>query len=135
MADDDTDGFFSAVEDRNDPDTVFVRARLLGDAERLALAVGATVLETPAADYRFRVRMTKTVWARYVADCAAGIDYDNFKNAVAARQGGARASVYSEVWGVPANFRRDDDATHAAPASNRPADGRGCGRNHAKPLL
>jgi len=100
VADDDTDGFFSAVEDRNDPDTVFVRARLLGDAERLALAVGATVLETPAADYRFRVRMTKTAWARYAADCAAGIDYDNFKNAVAARQGGARAGVYGEVWGV-----------------------------------
>ena len=95
-----TDGFFSAVEDRDDPDAVFVRARVLGDAEQLAVAVGGAVLETPAADYRFRVRMAKTDRARYVAGCTAGIDYDNFKNAVAVRQGGARAGVYGEVWGT-----------------------------------
>ena len=45
-----TDGFFSAVEDRDDDDAVFVRARVLGDAEQLAAAVGGTVLETRAAD-------------------------------------------------------------------------------------
>lgn len=93
-----TDGFFSAVEDRDDPHAVFVRARVRGDAEQLAAAVGGAVLETPAADYRFRVRMTKADWAGYVADCARAIDYDNFKNAVAQRQGRARATIYGEVW-------------------------------------
>jgi len=44
--------------------------------------------------------MTKTAWARYAADCAAGIDQDNFKNAGAAGQGGARGRVYGEVWRV-----------------------------------
>lgn len=130
-----TDGFFSAVEDRDDPDAVFVRARVLGDAEELAMAVGETVLQTPAADYRFRVRMTKTAWARYVADCAAGIDYDNFKSAVAARQGGSRAGVYGEVWGVAPRTPDAMTMPLALPPSNRPADGRGCGCNHAKPLL
>lgn len=101
-----TEGFFSAVEDRDDERGVFVRARVRGDAEQLAAAVGGTVLETPAADYLFRVRMTKTDWARYVAASATGIDYDNFKNAVAARQGAARARVYGEVWSVLFTLQR-----------------------------
>ena len=101
-----TEGFFSAVEDRDDDIAVFVRARVRGDAEQLAAAVGGTVLETPAADYRFRVRMTKTEWAGYVAACATGIDYDNFKNAVATRQGQARACVYGEIWSVLLRLQR-----------------------------
>jgi len=95
-----TEGFFSAVEDREDANAVFVRARVRGDAEQLAVAVGGSVLETPGADYRFRVRMAKADWARYIAACATEIDYDNFKNTVAARQGAPRARVYGEVWGA-----------------------------------
>lgn len=95
-----TEGFLSAVEDRDDDNAVFVRARVREDVEQLAVAVGGTVLETPTADYRFRVRMAKTAWARYVAGCATESDYDNFKNAVAAQPGGARAGVYGEVWDV-----------------------------------
>jgi hypothetical protein len=101
-----TNGFFSAVEDRDDCDAVFVRARVREDAEHMAAAVGGKVIETPTADYRFRVRMAKTDWAGYVADCASAIDYDNFKNAVAARQGPARASVYGEVWATLLELRR-----------------------------
>lgn len=95
-----TEGFYSAVEDRDDPDAVFVRSRVREDAERLADAVGETALETPDADYAFRVRVAKVDWARYLADIATEIDYDNFKNAVAARQGPVRARLYGEVWGV-----------------------------------
>ena len=40
--------------------------------------------------------MTKAEWSRYVAALATGIDYFNLKNAVAARQGPARAPVYGE---------------------------------------
>ena len=50
--------------------------------------------------------MAKADRARYVAGCAAGIDYDNFKNAVAARQGAGRARVYSEVWGTLLRLQR-----------------------------
>jgi hypothetical protein len=52
------------------------------------------LLETPDAHYLFRARVAKDVWARYAASRAEGIGYDNFKNAVAARQGGARVRVY-----------------------------------------
>lgn len=100
-----TNGFLSAVEDRDACDAVVVRARVR-DAEDMAAAVGGKVIETPAADYRFRVRMAKPDWAGYVADCARAIDYDNFKNAVAARQGPARASVYGEVWATLLRLQR-----------------------------
>ena len=93
-----TDGFFSAVEDRDDETSVFVRARAREDVQRLADALGAAVIETPDADYRFRVHLSKATWSSYVADSAAGIDYDNFKRAVAVRQGAERAHVYGEVW-------------------------------------
>lgn len=101
-----TNGFFSAVEDREDCDAVFVRARVREDAEHMAAAVGGEVIETPAADYRFRVRVAKTEWVAYIAGCASAIDYDNFKNAVAARQGPARASVYGEVWATLLRLQR-----------------------------
>lgn len=101
-----TDGFFSAVQDRNDQSFLLVRTRVRTDADQLAEAIDGAVLETPDADYRFRVRVTKDVWARYVAGLAVAIDYDNFKNAVAARQGTARARVYGEVWSVLLDLQR-----------------------------
>lgn len=72
----------------------------------MAAAVGGKVIETPSADYRFRVMVAKTEWVAYVADCASAIDYDNFKNVVAARQGPARASVYGEVWATLLRLQR-----------------------------
>lgn len=101
-----TDGFFSTVQDRDDHSAVFVRARVREDAEQLAVAVGAAMLETPAADYPFRVRVAKAEWARYVAERAHAIDYDNFKNAVASRQGTRRASMYAEIWGALRGLQR-----------------------------
>jgi hypothetical protein len=101
-----TKGFYSAVEDRDDADAVLVRSRVREDAERLAEVAGGTVLETPDADYAFRVRVAKVDWARYLADAATKIDYDNFKNAVAARQGSTRARVYGEVWGALLRLQR-----------------------------
>ena len=96
-----TEGFFSAVADRNDDDFVLVRSRAQADSERLAAALGgADVIETPDADYRWRVRLLRETWAAFVAQQAGAIDYDNFKNAVAERQGPERAHVYGGVWSV-----------------------------------
>ena len=94
-----TDGFYSAVADRDDPNTVIARSRVCDDALRLVEAVSTgEVIETPARDYRFRVHLPRDIWASYAAAAAAGIDYGNFKNAVAARQGAERARVYADVW-------------------------------------
>ena len=45
-----TDGFYSAVAQRDDPGTVIVRSRVREDAERLTEVLGTgEVLETPTA--------------------------------------------------------------------------------------
>ena len=96
-----TDGFFSAVSDRNDEGTIIVRSRVRDDAARLVNAVGVgRVTETRDSDYRFRVELPRAAWVAYVAAAAEAIDYPHFKAAVAVRQGASRAHAYADVWAV-----------------------------------
>jgi hypothetical protein len=83
-------GFFSVVEDENDHNKVFVRARDRADLAALKLD---RIIITPEADYRFRVHITKNRWARKMHELAKHIDYPNFKAAVP-----QRSELYSEVW-------------------------------------
>lgn len=108
-----TDGFYSAVQHRNDHRKVMVRARSRTDLEHLceraleaAHVQGIGPIPTPSAiemtpppaDYPCRVTISKTLWAHLLAGWSASIDYDNFKNAVVRRQGPMRARVYHDVW-------------------------------------
>lgn len=94
-----TRGFYSVVEDHSDPDRVIVRARTRGDLESLRGVVShVEIEETPERDYRFRASVHRVMWAAGVAELAMEIDYPNFKNAVAERQGSERAHLYSDVW-------------------------------------
>jgi hypothetical protein len=102
-----TEGFYSAVADSDAPDTIVVRARAREDTVRLVEAIGhGEVRETPHTDYRFRVHLPRATWAAYVASAADGIDYPNFKAAVAARQGTDRADAYRAVWAVMFAFQQ-----------------------------
>jgi hypothetical protein len=70
-----TEGFFSAVSDRNDEGTIIVRSRVRDDAARLVNAVGVgRVIETRDSDYRFRVGLPRAAWVAYVAAAAEAID-------------------------------------------------------------
>ena len=83
-------GFFSAVEDRDDSERVLVRARV---REHLAALISlhkaiikrqlfvSDIVETPSADYPFRLYVPKGLWAKLTAAMALEIDYDNFKSA------------------------------------------------------
>jgi hypothetical protein len=94
-----TRGFFSVVADRDDAGAVLVRARAREDLESLAeLVPGLEVEHTPRADYAYRARVPREVWASVVATLGTEIDYGNFKDAVARRQGLERASIYAVVW-------------------------------------
>ena len=96
-----TDGFFSAVSDRDDDRTIIVRSRVHDDAARLVNATGVgRVIETHDSDYRFRVRLPRAAWVAYVTAAAEAIDYSNFKATVAVRQGASRSHVYADVWAV-----------------------------------
>ena len=94
-----TQGFYSVVAHREDPGTLIVRGRTRDDLEALREQVpGLEPFEDPAADYRYRAYVSRSEWLAAVAQLISDVDYDNFKSAVAARQGAARAQVYGSVW-------------------------------------
>lgn len=93
-----TRGFFSAVGHRDHPDVLIVRARAREDVEALCADLGTEPVESPDADYPYRTVVGKQTFADWLRDQTVAIDYPNFKDAVADRQGLERASVYSQVW-------------------------------------
>ena len=88
-------GLLSVVQDR-DSDRLLVRARQRHLLQEIAPRPG-DVFEDQAADYPFRVFMTRKEFAEIVNEEIEGIDYDNFKNSVADR---VLAGLYSRVWSV-----------------------------------
>jgi hypothetical protein len=97
-----TIGFFSIVEKPWDRParTLTVRTRAKVDLDgfrRYCPELGEQV-EADDADYRFRAQAPKEAVANALLRLTADIDYDNFKDAVASRQGSQRAAIYSKVW-------------------------------------
>jgi len=102
-----TQGFYSVVADRGDQRRVVVRARTRGDLEALRRQIAdLEVEETPDADYRWRARVFDFEWVAAAAQLAHEVDYPNFKESVAERQGPRRASLYSSVWDVLRRLQR-----------------------------
>ena len=91
-------GFFSAVEHREKPESVMVRARFENDLEGLCMKHGIKpeVNVTPDADYRYRMTFLKSDWAEIMRREAELIDYDNFKDAV--HEGTVRDRAYMGCW-------------------------------------
>jgi hypothetical protein len=87
--------FLSAVAHRTQPDDLLVRGRVAGDIGRVFPGVIET--ETPSADYRYRATIPRKTVAAALAEQAASIDYDNFKNSVTEDD---RHDAYFETWGA-----------------------------------
>lgn len=101
-----SDGFYSAVEHRNDPNKVMVRARSVEDLTNLLDAIGANggnaeallpEKSGPYADYEWRITLPRLMWAEYCAGAAARISYDNFKTRIG-QVNPDRVYVYMNVW-------------------------------------
>jgi hypothetical protein len=104
-----TIGFFSVVAAQDDPERLVVRSRVRSDLEALRerYLPDIEIVEGAGTDYRYRSFVAKTDFEPAAARLVADIDYTNFKNAVAERQGHARAGVYSKVWSVLYELQRD----------------------------
>ena len=105
-----TQGFYSVVEDRDDSDRLLVRGRAEEDLKALKQQIPDTEIhETlgPDHDYGWRAFVTRDQWVEAVARLAGGIDYDNFKNAVAVRQGSDRGRRYSRIWAELLKLQRE----------------------------
>jgi len=93
-------GFFSIVKKEGE-ENLTVRARVRQELlvlRRRYLPGPGPIEETEYADYRFRVRVPREAFAEALRDIALDIEYPNFKNSVAGKQGKARARVYEDVW-------------------------------------
>jgi hypothetical protein len=100
-----TIGFFSIVEKPGDREAgrLTIRARVRGDLERLRAEVLpglGPIEEGGGTDYAFRAVAPRAEVAAAMATLATTLDYANFKDAVAARQGVGREAVYGRVWKV-----------------------------------
>src|SRR5262245_15815968 len=104
-----TRGFYSVVEDRDDPDRLLVRARVREDLEALREQIPELdPQETSDADCRWRAWVTRDQWVEAAARLAGEIDYPNFKSAVGARQGSERERTYSRIWAELLELQRED---------------------------
>lgn len=87
--------FLSIVANRNDSDTLMVRARIAGDIP--AVFPSAEVSNTPKADYPYRAVVSRLEVQAAMVRVVDAIDYDNFKDSVSDDR---RHDAYLEVWGV-----------------------------------
>jgi hypothetical protein len=104
-----TDGFFSAVQHRDKPNMLLVRARSRADLEQLADRISinpSKILSTDNADYPYRVLLPKEQWAEYLLSATEDLTYPNFKSAVA-KTNPERAYIYHDVWSALFEIERE----------------------------
>jgi len=103
-------GFFSIVCKPGDEEqgALTVRSRVKSDLEALGKnflpSLGA-IVEGAGTDYRYRAKAQRDDIGKALALMVQQLDYGNFKNEVAHRQGKYRASVYGKVWEVLYNLQ------------------------------
>jgi hypothetical protein len=98
------DGFYSAVWDENcKADELMIRTHNKDDLCRLVKKLSgwcdeSQIISDEQADYRFRIKISKTLWSSYVADCALQIDYKDVKKQLIPDGSAMRQNAYYEVW-------------------------------------
>ena len=101
------DGFFSVAATKFcKPDEVAVRARKREHLESLMERHGlkADILVFPEADYRYRIHITREQWAKALQEEAMCLDYNSFKDAMAAA--GASADYLRAMFSTYATIHK-----------------------------
>jgi len=98
-------GFVSIVEKQDDKkkQTLTIRARVKADLEALRdnyLPSLGPISEDSGTDYKYRAKATRLDLASALSQAVLNIDYSNFKNSVAEKQGSERSKLYHELWDV-----------------------------------
>ena len=91
-----TNGFISIVE--HDADHLVVRARDCLSLSPLAQSYDVEIRSTPAADYPYRLLLSKDQFKNYLHNQAGLINYKNFKSEVAITRSKAFANTLLKVW-------------------------------------
>jgi len=109
-------GFYSVTRSTKEPDKLQVRARTRGDLENLAgflitrdqptcilLGRDMEIIETPAADYRYRWIVEPGDWLIISVELMADIQYHNFKDQIKDHE---RHNDYLGVWSIMNGVQR-----------------------------
>lgn len=118
-----TDGFFSAVQDKQDDKVIWIRARMRVDLERFVkhYDINATqIYENAGTDYAYRIAVWREEWARVMMACAEDVDYTNFKHAVGDRLGIDREIALIDIWGRMYDMQIEEQRLRSRLASTRP---------------
>ena len=92
-----TQGFVSIVQ-KPGSELLTVRARDRRSLDALAALAGVSVVETPMADYPYRILVDRVVLADWLVGVVGELDYPNFKSAVATSRGWDYAHALTSVW-------------------------------------
>ena len=95
------DGFVSAVEHRDSPDILMIRARRREILENLF--PGEDVVEGGSTDYQYRVVVAKTAFADVVSKRISEISYPNFKDSVEDLE---LHQLYEKFWSLHRRYQR-----------------------------
>ncbi|MGM0946501.1 MAG: hypothetical protein ACQEW9_15060 [Bacteroidota bacterium] len=99
-------GFISIVQHRDQPDQVLFRARVRKDLE--SLFPSQEIIETPEADYGYRVYVSKQQAVEIISNQVQEIDYPNFKNKIAQTPDQQdKLNAYHDIWGVMWNYAKN----------------------------
>lgn len=135
-----TVGFFSVVQKPEDvgTQTLTVRARVRNDLEVLKaryLPELDAIQESATNDYRYRASAPQAAVARAMAQMIEHLDYSNFKDAVAQRQGHSRSALYHDVWAtlLPLQRQPTSEVKRTIPARPRRTQGTTQPVVHPKP--
>lgn len=91
-----TRGFYSAVQHRDEPTQVMIRARCKEDIDALVeLIPDAKPYELLRSDYAWRIETSQAKWIEALVQMSLEVDYDNFKDAVKSQK---HKNAYMDVW-------------------------------------
>ena len=92
------DGFISAVDNKQVPGKLSVRARDKRSLELLSQTTGETIVKSKGTDYPYRIYVTRQQFADFLVDNVTTLDYPNFKNRVYDNRGRDFAHACGKVW-------------------------------------
>lgn len=106
-------GFYSVVyKPPCNKDELLVRARSKGDIEKLQKQLKAKynydgeVVDSPKADYAYRMILPREIFASFISSAAMELDYDNFKNTTCGKDY-QRHDAYMKCWESMYEWQRD----------------------------
>lgn len=113
------DAFVSLVQDRDVEGVLWARARVAGHLEAFFRNADfeVEVIETPAADYRYRCAVDRSDVASILCKAAEDVTYDNFKKSIDKTPKGNRYhDALLDVWRAMFGLQRKELDCAAAAA-------------------